>query len=61
MRNKFPGACRECGVPVAAQAGYFERAYGRWWVRCIPCTAKAKQAVGKPLSLAQQEALRGQP
>lgn len=60
MRNKFPGACRECGVPVAAQAGYFERAYGRWWVRCMLCTAKAKNERGAPLTPPQAEALRGQ-
>lgn len=57
MRNKFAGLCRECGEPVPSGAGYFERHQGRWRVRCIPCTAKAKQVAGAPLSFAQQAAL----
>lgn len=57
MRNRFSGTCRECAKPVAATAGYFERHNGGWRVRCIPCTARAKQARGEPLSHAQQSAL----
>jgi hypothetical protein len=58
MRNKYPGPCRECSQPVASGEGYFERHAGSWRVRCIPCTAKAKQARGDSLSHAQSEALR---
>lgn len=61
MRNRYAGACRECGAHVAEGAGYFERHRGGWRVRCIACTAKAKQARGAPLSFAQTEALRTQP
>lgn len=61
MRNKHPGPCRDCGERVAVGAGYFERHQGAWRVRCIPCTAKAKAAAGKPLSYAQAASLTGDP
>lgn len=57
MRNRFSGPCKNCGRTVEAGAGYFERRPHGWAVRCIPCTARTKETAGKPLSLAQAEAL----
>ena len=37
MRNKFAGACKDCGKHVPAGAGHPHRAAARWFVVCIPC------------------------
>ncbi|MGI5119197.1 exonuclease domain-containing protein [Marinactinospora thermotolerans] len=44
MRNRYPGACRTCGVKVAAGAGTATRGDGRWYVHCaehVPAAAPA--------------------
>jgi hypothetical protein len=32
-RNAHPGTCYQCGLPVEAGTGHFERCGGRWRVR----------------------------
>lgn len=64
MRNQYPGNCKDCGKRVEAGEGYFEWQDGilrRWAVRCVPCAAQGREASGKPLSLAQEEAMRKTP
>lgn len=65
MRNRYAGPCRECGAHVGEGEGYFERIREggssrwrvRWQVRCIRCTAVAKNARGAPLTPPQRAAL----
>jgi hypothetical protein len=62
MRNRYPGPCRDCGQPVAAEAGYFHKqpkgSWPKWTVRCVLCVAKGKLERGDSLSNAQWDAIR---
>jgi hypothetical protein len=40
MRNKFPGTCYRCGLPVAAGAGHFERSGGGWRTQHADCAIR---------------------
>ena len=44
-RNKFAGKCFRCGADVPAGAGYFQRMFGRWVVRCMMCVGKGNEPV----------------
>ena len=53
ISNKYPGTCRNCGMPVAKFAGICEKIDGAWRVRCFQAcqpnsAAVAKAAAPKP-------------
>jgi len=40
MRNEYPGKCVICREPIAKGQGFFERHFGKWFVRCENCVGK---------------------
>ena len=44
MRNKHPGTCYRCGLPVAIGEGHFERHAGRWRTQHASCAVLARHA-----------------
>ncbi len=43
MRNRYPGICYQCGEPVKAFDGHFERYKRKWRVQHASCCLKNKK------------------
>jgi len=49
MRNKRSGKCLRCHAHVPAGAGFFQRWFGGWRVRCLACVGKGNEALPKDI------------
>ena len=66
MRNRYPGICYSCNLPVAKGDGHFEKnrrpkpGQPKWWTVHAKCAIASKEANIHRLLASEKEPSRGE-